>query len=293
MKEHALLFGKDRSQVGIITENPANTSNRELPGVLLLNAGLIHRIGPNRLYVKLARNLASKGFVTMRFDFSGVGDSGPRLDKLPYNKSIFEEVGQAIQCLEDQMGIKRFVLIGLCAGASAAAQVAPHDGKVIGVSLINTLVPRTQKAAEISDSNYYWKSAVFKPGSWLKLILMKASYRSIFKAVGLKFKGLFFPASGVSGESDEIATMVKNSFRSFKERGVKILVVSSASVFDIGDRYIREVLGKDYGRLQAAGLLRDEFMPNTDHNVTPLTSQTKLIEIISGWMSQNFLNHTQ
>ena len=65
MKEYAVLLGKDRSLVGILTENGDTdiSEQKDLTGVLLLNAGLIHHIGPNRIYVKMARMLASMGFV--------------------------------------------------------------------------------------------------------------------------------------------------------------------------------------------------------------------------------------
>ncbi len=91
MKEHALLLGKDRSLVGILTENGDADfpGKNELTGVLLLNAGLIHHIGPSRIYVKIARMLASMGFIVLRFDFSGIGDSGPRKDKLPVDRKYY------------------------------------------------------------------------------------------------------------------------------------------------------------------------------------------------------------
>jgi len=60
MKEEVLQFGKRSSMVGIL-HSPAGTPNPELPAVLLLNAGLIHRIGPNRIYVKMARQFAPEG----------------------------------------------------------------------------------------------------------------------------------------------------------------------------------------------------------------------------------------
>jgi hypothetical protein len=42
---------------------------------VLLNAGAVHRQGPFRLYVHLARRLAALGFSCVRFDQPGIGDS--------------------------------------------------------------------------------------------------------------------------------------------------------------------------------------------------------------------------
>ena len=59
MKEEAVLFGSRESLAGVITEPSAAGWGKALPGFVFLNAGMTHRIGPNRLYVRLARDLAA------------------------------------------------------------------------------------------------------------------------------------------------------------------------------------------------------------------------------------------
>ena len=84
MKEYTQLLGKRRSLVGIVTDNETfSPHQKRKTGAVLLNAGLIHHIGPNRIYVKLARQIAALGIVALRFDLSGIGDSLPRSDSLP------------------------------------------------------------------------------------------------------------------------------------------------------------------------------------------------------------------
>ena len=73
MREAAVSFGPNASLVGIITSPSVPAARRELPGVILLNAGIINRVGPNRIYVKMARRLADMGLPVLRFDFSGRG----------------------------------------------------------------------------------------------------------------------------------------------------------------------------------------------------------------------------
>src|SRR5689334_20064244 len=69
--ENAIVFGGDVRLVGIVT-TPAET-RADRTGVILLNAGVVHRVGPNRLYVTLARRLAQAGLTVLRFDHSGIG----------------------------------------------------------------------------------------------------------------------------------------------------------------------------------------------------------------------------
>ncbi|MCH8830022.1 MAG: DUF1549 domain-containing protein, partial [Planctomycetes bacterium] len=100
MKEEAVLFGKTGSLVGIVSDPSDSDSGKNLPAVILLNSGLIHRVGPNRVYVKIARRLAAEGFVAFRFDFSSIGDSLVRYDNLSFEKSAVDEVQDAMDFLE-------------------------------------------------------------------------------------------------------------------------------------------------------------------------------------------------
>ena len=67
MEEEALLLGPHRSLVVIYT--PADTCELEVKNkftFVFLNSGLIHRVGPERLYVKVARTLATLGISSLR-----------------------------------------------------------------------------------------------------------------------------------------------------------------------------------------------------------------------------------
>jgi len=71
------------------------------PTVLLLNAGLIHHIGPARLWVSLARRFAAAGMRCLRFDLSGLGDSPVRPGSPPRRlpARAAEDVASAAEAL--------------------------------------------------------------------------------------------------------------------------------------------------------------------------------------------------
>src|SRR5687768_26215 len=48
--------------------------------VVILSPGIKSRIAPHRLYIKMARRLCAQGFLVLRFDFHGLGDSGGELN---------------------------------------------------------------------------------------------------------------------------------------------------------------------------------------------------------------------
>src|SRR5690606_5770247 len=75
MNERALRFG-DGERLGGVLALPDETLAADAPCIILLTAGLLHRPGPYRAYVDLARRLADAGYPVLRFDLSGIGESG-------------------------------------------------------------------------------------------------------------------------------------------------------------------------------------------------------------------------
>lgn len=105
--------------------------------VLLLNAGLIHRVGPFRLGVRMARTLAAEGCAVLRFDQAGIGDalasaSVPELDAL---RDVLERV-------QARTGCTSFVAGGLCSAADLAWQLALADARVRGLLLLDGYAQR-------------------------------------------------------------------------------------------------------------------------------------------------------
>jgi pimeloyl-ACP methyl ester carboxylesterase len=154
MKERTVLIGEDPALVGIVTE-PGSASDVECrPACLLLNAGLVHRVGPNRLHVRLARELAAAGFRACRFDLSGRGDSEVRRDGLPFLESSVAEIRTVMDYL-GKTGSRRFVLMGICSGAVNALQLAAVDPRVAGCVAIDGPAYPTRR--------YYLEEHVCRP----------------------------------------------------------------------------------------------------------------------------------
>ena len=285
MKEHALLLGKDRSLIGILTEKDASdlTGKNNSTGFLLLNAGLIHHVGPNRIYVKIARLLAAIGFVVVRFDFSGIGDSGPRRDKMPAIETVVDEAAQVMDYLERVKGVKRFSCVGLCAGAAAASHIASSDHRVKMLILINPMLPETDQVSWMRGSGYYLNHAIFKLNSWRKVFFFKSSYRDIWQAVRMAIKRKFQAKMLENEEIPSVSTAVRSLFRSLREREVRVLIVYSEG--DIGDAYFQGIIGDEYRTMQESGLLKIEILKGSDHVVTPLRCQEKLLVLISNWLT--------
>jgi pimeloyl-ACP methyl ester carboxylesterase len=100
--------------------------------LVLLSAGAVHRQGPFRLYVQLARRMAAIGFRSFRFDQPGIGDSLQAAER-PQR----EIVGEVLDRLQAQTGCARFIVGGICSAADAAWQLALTDPRVCGLLLLD------------------------------------------------------------------------------------------------------------------------------------------------------------
>ena len=132
MKEKVVTFGEGNRLVGVITEAQECEETKDAPGVLILHAGITHHVGPFRLHVVTARRLAARGYNVLRFDVGGMGDSLAHKESGYDADRVLADVRYAMDELTDRKGTKRFVLMGLCTGASNAHKVAVIDDRVKG-----------------------------------------------------------------------------------------------------------------------------------------------------------------
>jgi pimeloyl-ACP methyl ester carboxylesterase len=295
MNEEVLLFGPSRALVGIMTDPPHAARRQPLLAVILINAGLVHRVGPNRLYVKLARGLAALGCVVLRFDLSGLGDSTVRDDHLPFNKSAISETRAAMDALRAARGVEHFLLSGLCSGATIALTTAYGDPRVVGVMPINARTHHLASVGEEEVADYihhetaarsywtYWKTAVFRPNLWRKAMTGHADYRAM---VRWTIRTLVFPIRRKVAWKRVVAARAQQAvadLHTLTERGVRLLFVYSAG--DPGLDYCRVMLGNTLRTLTTEGKVRLEIIPQADHTFTLLRNQDALLHAMCTWVA--------
>jgi len=287
MNEEVISFGKHGSLVGIITDPSEYNINRT--GIILLNSGLIHRVGPNRIYVKIARKLARMGLVAFRFDFSGIGDSKFRYDNTPFEKSSIIETQDAMSYLSEVRGIGRFILIGNCSGALFSFKTACSDPRVIGAVLINSSsnVYYTQINSYIrirALARHYMRiltQSSFRSKNLLKLFSGKGDYNKIIKVIkNFRFRKVFaYKKSEASGNKNFLAGV-----RLLKERGTRVFLIHSEG--DIGLDYLNMIPKEKLNQWRDNGALKIEIIKGTNHSFTLLWSQDHLIRVVQNWAKE-------
>ena len=175
VEESACRFGEDRHLFGVLTRRDANPSR---PAILMFNGGAVHHVGPNRLYVTLARSLAAVGFACLRFDLEGIGDSVLRAagrENHPYPDHATADARAALAYLRG-LGYKRFIALGLCSGAHTAFHTGlQFDDDLRDLILINPYAFYWKEGmsldvvSKMADAKAYKKS-MRDPSRWLKLL---------------------------------------------------------------------------------------------------------------------------
>jgi len=284
VREEALTFGDGTRLSGIYT--PPAIEGTGLPGVLFLNSGIVHHVGPNRLYVHLARVLAEKGHPVMRFDFSGIGDSEKSLDNVRFEVSAVAETRQAMNALADRSGMDQFGLIGICSGAEISFKTALADERVTGAVLINAPQYKEEPSSELlaniaqrQESHYYWRVALFNKNSWLKL-LRGAEYRSIFRALSSKIRDKFVPRKPTTAHVPADVS----AFEELTARDVRLMLLFSDA--DWGWDYLHAIMGHQIQEWAKVGNPRLETVKRADHMMTPLASQDRTRNLVLDWASR-------
>ncbi|KNZ34090.1 MAG: hypothetical protein AD742_01265 [Methylibium sp. NZG] len=146
MIEQTLIFGQDKHLVGTVTLPTNPMAGHAQTMAILTNAGVIPRIGPHRLNVRLARRFAELGIATLRFDMSGLGDSRRSTSLKSTGEQFVLDTIAAMDVAQAQFGCDRFFMVGFCSGGDVAQVVAEHDERLRAIVLWDSYVYPTRQA---------------------------------------------------------------------------------------------------------------------------------------------------
>ena len=274
------VFRTETGLVGIITL-PEPSINPDLPAVVILNAGNIHRVGAGRTAVTLAREVAGRGHLCLRFDHAGVGDSAPRGDGVGLEESRVSEISQVLTGLESQHGIDRFVVYGLCSGARDAFHAALLDERIVGIVQVDGFAYRNVR--------YYVNKIVHRAGD----------LPSMFRSMGRRL-GLVERPSRVQPGTDMWVeewsaypprSQVEAGYRALVARGVRMFVAFTGSWYDEYN-YERQFIDM-YPGVDFDDVLTLRYFPDATHTLTdPLIQRTVVIEVMR-WLDAAFATDRQ
>jgi hypothetical protein len=137
MTDSVHCVGEDPQLVGVLTQPEGHLQSSQDFTVLILNSGLLGRIGPYRLHVQMARYLAIEGFTSFRVDLSGIGDSDRNTDNRTNNERHLGDIKETMTYLSRTTNINKFIIMGICTGADYAHKIMVLDSRCIGAVCID------------------------------------------------------------------------------------------------------------------------------------------------------------
>ena len=305
LRERAVVFGKRSPLFGILSSPPAEFQRTDLPGIIILNAGTVHRIGAHRLSVTLARRWAALGFHVLRMDLSGIGDS-PAADGTQENQSYppggRQDVRAAMDFLAERVKLKKFVVTGVCSGADVAFHGAFDEPRTAGVMLLN---PRTFCINDLRTITTYqqarwYQGSLLRTQSWLKLLRGDVDIARAVRIVAPKVKdvvlrrakravdGLLGVArSGGAAPEQAVEADVPKLLHAMATRGVDTFLLVTEN--DPGVDYLESNYGADMRLLAALPTFHRADIRGTDNTFTARWAQEQVAQILTEHLKQRFL----
>ncbi len=276
MKEQVCNFGKDGHLFGILTTPDEDVRVADAPIALILNAGIVHRVGPFRMNVDIARQLAQLGYSTLRMDLSGLGDSGPRTGKLELENRAELDAADAMTYLETETGTREFVIVGLCSGAYNAHCVSVKDDRVVGAVFMDGIVFRT-----LGFFLRHHVARVFRPRFWRNAIKRRWQQRPIGPT---EADGNALAESEFFGEDLNKDKIIDDLTR-LVDRGVQMLFLYTDGYDDIcGRSQFREM----YGLRPDDGQLQVEYYPKSEHTFRLTENRKAACDRVARWFEGRF-----
>ncbi len=271
MTEEPLQFGEGGRLFGILTLPiaPPHTQH-SLPVFVFLSAGLLHRVGPARLHVRLARALAQMGFSSLRVDLAGVGDSLQR-PGLTNQQSVAADYAEIVTVLESRLGRVSMVLGGLCAGADNAIRLTATDRRVVGMLLLDPvcfsnegLNTRALLARHVDPRRYI---------AWVRRRL---------NAAAIPLRERWKRVDGLTLRDVPTVEQLRAAFEVIRERDGRVLSVFTQHAFhgyyDRFGQLERAVAVENYARF-----CTELFWPDVEHTYMLDVHRRRLIEEVTRW----------
>lgn len=259
---------ESESLVGILAKpkTPADI------GLVLVVGGPQTRVGSHRQFVLLSRELATRGYAVLRFDYRGMGDSsGARRDF----EGVSADIAAAINTLQQRVPeVKRIALWGLCDGASAALLYCHEtsDPRVTALCLLNPWV-RSEATLAKTQVKHYYIQRLRQREFWIKLLSGKVA----FGALGGFVAKLRQSAVTPSTRRKDSGTFQQRMAQAWRGFGGQILLVLSGDDYTAKEFLEHAEIDEAWKGLLGLHNVQRYDMPGVDHTFSSASSR-KLVE---------------
>jgi alpha-beta hydrolase superfamily lysophospholipase len=274
--ESALTIPGDPQLFGIVSEPPPEAPRTDLC-VLLLNAGAIRHIGPNRMWVGAARRWAARGVTTVRLDLPGIGESDGERDldvaKL-YRVELVDDVERAMHALAARLGRPRFAVAGLCSGAFWAFHAALRNPEIRAAFLLNPRLffwdPEVDRRRVLRRT----AKGLADARDWRRLLQGRVDRQRFAQVAGAALARI--QRWGRAGDAPQIPPgPITQAWAALERHRTRLTMI-----FSENEPLLSEM--EEEGRLppKRNPLIRCARVPNSDHTFCPLHAQKRVTELM-------------
>lgn len=282
---------------GILAEPAAGTSPaRGRLGILLMNAGAVHHVGPNRLYVTLARRWAARGHVVLRLDVSGLGESAPRAGDAAgdvYTSRARQDATKALQALRER-GAKKCVSAGICSGAYNSFKSASEALALDAIVAINPATFAWKEGMSLDVKKQpYGEDVVVREAkrygqrmrdleSWKRLLRGQVKLDAVAQVMSRRLVGKARDVGlGLARRAGlRVAGDLGGELTSIAERNVDMTFVFAEE--EPGLAMIRDKAGSVVQALERRKALSLVTIEGPDHTFTATWAQARLVSVLDG-----------
>lgn len=266
---------------GILSE-PARPPAADV-ALVLVNGGAVRRIGPNRMWVEVARRWAARGVPVLRLDIEGLGDSDGDWERYADTKELYSadlahQVEAAIDTLEQRGTATRFVVAGLCAGAFWAFHALREDDRVVGACMINLWAFFWDDARPAATEARRARKLA-RPSTWMRILRGEGSFGQLWTA--LKYLARTpFERGERRRRARQLARRLDESFDAIRDADKRAILVFGRGE-PVHDEFERD------GRLERMERwpnMEIHTIPTRDHTFRALWQQEQLHAVIDHTM---------
>jgi pimeloyl-ACP methyl ester carboxylesterase len=241
---------------GMIHRPTRARGRKGFPGVILFHGFTGDRMESHWLFVKCSRALARAGIASLRFDFSGSGESEGEFRRVTLQGEISDALA-AVEYFRRQTGIdrERLGLIGLSMGGAVAASVAARtEAKAL---VLWAALAHTRQLRELAETT----TTMIPGGKGLREykahVVSPAFLKNIEKIDPLKSIAQFKqPTLIIHPEKDEILPVVH---------------------------------AQDFFRAAGSEVKQQIIVPGSDHTFTSLQWESEVIGLTVDWFRKYIL----
>lgn len=277
-REQGVVFNCGENRLVGIAAVPEITAE---VGVLILVGGPQYRVGSHRQFTLLARNLAAAGFASLRFDYTGMGDSEGDAQEFD---QVEADISAAIEAmLETIPGVCRVVLWALCDAASSAMMFAHRHSQVTGMILLNPWVHHGEYSPEVKLTHYY-RPSFWRKDQWRRLLFGEIRLIPAFKELATDALALVVKRTLPTVRQQSQRSFVHDMLDGLLRFRHGILIVLSEADITASEFKVLIAQDADWKAVISRSLITTHAVGGADHTFSEPLWQEEVEQLTIGWL---------